>query len=393
MTKRYAYVFFGSAIVLIGLLVGYGFYVNSTSSAHVAKMAASQYFRVRGAVVQYRDMSPMVLFPTINVYSPKMSDVHFEIDGTLVQVYVKPGDRVRAGQLLGEIINKELPAEMLQAEGKIRAAEANVIKWEHTLQRYQSLIANNAISRQQMDEAVTSLRAAEGELTSARGYHGQVASRLGGQQIVAPYDGDILQVYHAPGATVRAGGSLAMIGELTSLYFRNNVASEVLEQLQPLTDVFKLAVKSNAVVEKAYASTIKAGGNAGEKDNDLHIAEVSPPLDTPARYRTVVYEINNSTGLLEPGTYYQVKIYGTSKRRVLSVPKDCVRGDTEPYVLVVSPGDRLERRQIKTGINDDAYVEVQSGLQENEMVALASVDDEYIDGMQVRVIQTQGVTP
>lgn len=387
MTKRYALAFFASAIILIGLLVGYGFYVNSTSSAHVAKMAASQYFRVGAASVLYREIAPVIYLSVVNIYSPKMSDVHFEINGTLVQVYVKPGDRVRAGQLLGEIVNNELPSEVRQAEGKIRSAEANVVKWDHTLERYQSLVAANAISLQQLDEAVTSLRVAEGELASARAYHGQVVTRLGGQQIVAPYDGDILQVYHAPGAVVRTGDSLVMIGELASLYFRNNVASELLEQLQPLTGVFKLAVKRSEVMEKAYASTIKAGNSGGGNDYDLQIAEVSPPLDIPAQYRTVMYKINNPTGLLEPGTYYQAKIYGTSKRQVLSVSRECVRGDAESYVFVVGPDRRLEQRPVQTGIRDDKYVEILSGLQENETVAVAGKDAELAPGMKVQVIQ------
>jgi len=54
MTKRYGIIFFASAIILIGSLVGYGIYVNTTSSAHVAKMVASQYFRVGGAKVVSR---------------------------------------------------------------------------------------------------------------------------------------------------------------------------------------------------------------------------------------------------------------------------------------------------------------------------------------------------
>ena len=121
MKKRYAYVFFASAIILIGLLVGYGIYVNTSSSAHVAKMAASQYVRVRSAPVLFRDIAPIVYFPVVNIYSTKILDVHFESDGSIVQVYVKPGDRVKAGQLLGEIFNSGLSAEVLQAEGKVRS--------------------------------------------------------------------------------------------------------------------------------------------------------------------------------------------------------------------------------------------------------------------------------
>ncbi|TWH51810.1 efflux RND transporter periplasmic adaptor subunit [Sporomusa sp. KB1] len=387
MKKQYVYVFFASAIILIGLLVGYGIYVNTSSSAHVAKMAASQYVRVRNARVSFRDIAPVVYFPVVNIYSPNMLDVHFETDGTIEQVYVKPGDRVRAGQLLGEIANSGLAAEVLQAEGKVRSVEANVVKWTNTLRRYQMLAVQNAVSQQQLDEADTSLRAAAGELASAQAYHGEMVARLGRQHITAPCDGDVLQVYHTPGAVVRSGESLVLIGELASLYFRNNVASDVLEQLQPLTGNFKMAIKRNKVVEKVYASLIKGGNPGGENDFELAIAQVSPPLETPVQYRTVEYKINNSSGLIEPGTYYQVKIYTAGKQRVLSVPKGSLMGDAEPYVLVIDPDSRLERRTVKTGIRDDEFVEIQSGLTENETVVVAGKDTEFMPGMKVQVIQ------
>ncbi|CVK19423.1 efflux RND transporter periplasmic adaptor subunit [Sporomusa sphaeroides] len=387
MTKRYAYAFFGSAIVLIGLLAGYGIYVNASSNIHVAKMAASQYVRVKGAPATFRDIVPVVYFPVVNIYSSKMQDVHFEIDGTLAQVFVNPGERVRTGQLLGEIINDVLPSAVLQAEGKIRSCEANVVKWDNTLRRYQTLAAQNAISQQQLDEASTSLRVAEGELASARAYHGELITRLGKQQIVAPCDGDVMQVYYSPGAVVRTEDSLVMLSEQTSLYFRKHVASEVMEQLQPLAGTLKLAVKKSEVMEMAYVSQIKGRHAGGDNDFELRLAKVSPPLDTPAQYRTVEYQIDNSAGLLETGMYYQVKIYGTDKRQVLSVPQEAVIGDREPFVLVVGPDSRLERRQIKTGIQDDEYVEVEAGLAENETVVVVGKYAEFTSGMKVQVIQ------
>lgn len=71
VTKRYVYAFFGSAIVLIGLLAGYGIYVNASSSAHMAKMTASQYIRVKSAPVIFREIAPVVYFPGCKYLFPK----------------------------------------------------------------------------------------------------------------------------------------------------------------------------------------------------------------------------------------------------------------------------------------------------------------------------------
>lgn len=393
MTRHYAMAFFATAIILVGLLVGYGIYVNATSSAHVAKMTAAQYFRVGAAPVAFREIAPVIYLPVANVYSSQMSDVHFQIDGTLSRMYVKAGDRVRAGQVLGEVVNNELPAQIVQGEGKISAAEANVARWDGTVRRYQKLVELNAVSRQQVDEAVGNLRAAEGELTAAQAYRDQMAARLGSGQIVAPYDGDILRAYHTQGAIVRAGDSLVMVGDLSSLFIRHNVASKVLEQLQSLTGPLKLAVKSGEIVEKTYASSLTAGNAGGGRDVDIRIAEVAPALNIPAEFRTVVYKISNPAGLLEPGTYYQVKIYGTSKRRVLSIPREAMLGDTDPYVLVVNADGRLAQRKITTGIRDDYYMEVKDGLRENETVVVSGQDANIKPGIKVQVTQAPGGTP
>jgi len=393
MTKKYAMAFFASAIILVSLLVGYGIYVNSTSSAHVAKMAASQYFRVGGAPAAYRDIAPVVYLPVANVYSSQMSDVHFQIDGTLAKLYVKAGERVRAGQVLGDVVNNELSTQIAQAEGKVHAAEAHVARWDGTLKRYQQLVEQNAVSRQQVDDAASNLLAAEGELIAAQAYRDQMAARLDGGQVTAPYDGDILRIYHAQGAIVRAGDSLVMIGDFSSLFIRHNAATVVLEQLKQLTGPLKLAVKTSGIVEKTYATSLTAGNPDGGRDLDIQIAEVTPAPDIPAEYRTVVYKISNPAGLLEPGTYYEAKIYAVSKRRVLAVPREAMLGDTEPFLLVVGPDSRLEQRKITTGVRDDDYVEVKDGLRENEMVVVSGRGNDLSPGMKVQVTQSSRGNP
>ena len=392
MTKRYGIVFFTGAIILVGALISYGIYINYTSNAHVAKMAAAQYFRVEGALVQQRGIQPAMYFTSANIYSLQMSDVHFTLDGTITKIYVKPGDQVKTGQLLGEFINNEIPSQILQAEGKIRVAEASVAKWGNTLRRYQSLLSQDAISQQQIDEVVSNLQAAKGEMSSAQAYRDQLASRLENQQITAPYDGDILKIYHPPGAIVRIGDSLAMIGNLSTLYFQTTITSASLQQLQSLTGNFKLAVKDNQVIDKAYNSYIR-GEELSEKDFPVQIAEVTPRLDVPAQYRNVLYKITNSSGRLEPGVYYQLKIYASDTRQVLSVPQEAIITDeAEPHVYVINSESRLEKRQIRTGIRDDNNVEVKSGIKENEIVAVSGKEGGLRPGMKVQLTKSPADT-
>lgn len=391
MTRRYAIVFFTSAIILVGALIGYGIYINYTSNAHVAKMAAAQYFRVEGARVQHQTIEPSMYFSFANIYSQQMSDVYFMLDGTITNIYVKPGDQVKAGQLLGEYTNSEIPSQILQAEGKIRVAEASVVKWENTVKRYQSLLSHNAISRQQTDEALSNLQAAQGELFSAQAYRDQLISRLENQQITAPYDGDILKVYHSPGSIVRTGNALAMIGNLSVLYFDTTINNEQWQQLQPLSGHFRLTVKDNQVTDKVYNSYIR-GERENERDYAVQIVEVIPKMDVPARYRKVRYKITNSSGRLEPGVYSQLKIYAAQTRTVLAVPQEAIFADEdEPYVYVINAESSLERRQIVAGMRDDSYVEVVGGLKADELVVVSGKEGGLRPGMRVQLTNSAAV--
>ena len=320
MTTRNIVAVMIAVILFIGGLVGYGFYVNIASNAHADKLAAAQYSRVSGSKVAYREIIPVLEVPALYLQSSWMLDVHVKLDGTITRIYVNPGDQVRAGQLLGEIVNDELPSQVLQAEGKINEARANLVKYNNTLNRYKSLVENGGVSKQQLDEAIASQAAGAALVMSAEAARDQLASRLSGQKIIAPRDGDILKIYSKVGAFIRAGEAMVMIGDFSVLLARENVRHEIMEKLLPLNSRFKLVLSENQTVSKAYAANYRQEEIFKEQSFDIRLGTVNPPLDAPARYRSVVWQVENPGGVLEPGTYYRAKIYGTTGRRVLAIP-------------------------------------------------------------------------
>lgn len=378
--QKYIMGFFACAIILIILLVGYGIYVNYVSRDHVAKMSSAQYFRVGGAKTAYREINPVIHLPPINLYSVKMADVHFQINGTMSNIFVKPGDRVQKDQLLGEITNSEIITEVLQAQGKITAAEAALVKHESTKNRYLAIENVNAVSRQQIDEAVGNAKAAAGDLVSAQAYHDQLVERLAYQKITAPFDGHVLQIYHAPGSVVRTGDSLLLIGELSLLYFQGRISDTDFEQMKPYETGLKLVTRRSAF------SPADVSGHGSEFS--IRVVDVMPPPAVRSPYRTVVYQLDNAAGFLEPGTCYQAKIVGAEKRRVLSIPKEALSGDDRKSVFVINDQGRLEKKLIQVGIYNDEFVEVLSGLSADETVVITGKEDELTAGMKVRLVES-----
>ena len=386
MTARYMVLFFLSMILLVGSLVGYGLYVNISSNAHVEKLAAAQFMRVTGAKVAYREIVPVVNVSTLYLQSAWMLDVHVKLDGTITKLYVAPGDQVKAGQLLGEIVSDELPSQVLQADGKVNEAKANLVKYENTLARYQNLVTVGGVSKQQLDEAVANQAAGVAQVMSAQAYRDQLASRLTGQVITAPRDGDILKVYSKEGTFIRTGESMVMIGDFSVLLARENLRHEVLEKLLPLDSRFQMLLPDDQPVSKAYASNFRRENPGGRRSFPIKLNKVEPPLEVPARYRSVVWEVDNAGGELEPGTYYQVKIYGAEKQRLLTLPRQAVNGESDWWVYLVTPDNRLTERRIRIGVQDDQYVEVLSGLQEGDTVVLSGREGLF-PGQKVQVTE------
>ena len=374
-----------AVILLVGSLVGYGLYVNVTSSAHVDKLAAAQYSRVIGARAAYRDIAPVLEIPALYLQSSWMLDVNVKLEGTVSRLHVNPGDQVKAGQLIGELVNDELPAQILQAEGKINEAKANLVKYNNTLTRYQSLVNAAGISKQQLDEAIANQAAGAALVMSAEATRDQLLSRLAGQKIFAPRDGDILKLYTKEGAFMRAGEAMVMIGDFATLSARENMRQEMLEKLLPLDSTFQLVLPENRTISKSYASNYRQEGATGELSFAIRLDKINPPLEVAAPYRSVVWQVENAGGLLEPGTYYRAKIYGTKKRRALTVPRKAVTGKTAYKVFVIAADGRLTERVVRTGIHDDEYVEIAEGLQEGDVVALTGLEG-LQPGAKVQVV-------
>ena len=178
---------------------------------------------------------------------------------------------------------------------------------------------------------------------------------------------------------------MVMIGDFSQLLARENLRHEILEKLLPLNSRFKLVLPENQMVTKSYAANYRQEAPSEEKSFDIRLDKVNPPLEIPARYRSVVWQVENSGGILEPGTYYRAKIYGSTPRRVLAIPLKAVSGKNDQRVFLASSDNRLMEGQVRTGVQDDEYIEVLEGLNEGDVVVLAGREG-LIPGSNVQVI-------
>lgn len=114
------------------------------------------------------------------------------------------------------------------------------------------------------------------------------------------------------------------------------------------------------------------------------IVDISPSLDSAAEIRKVIWKVDNSSGILEPQTYGNATFVMKAKKRCLVVPKSAMADAANTKVFVLTAEGTVEPRQVSTGIKDENYIEILSGLKEGEVV-ITSGTNGLEDGMKVSV--------
>jgi RND family efflux transporter MFP subunit len=103
------------------------------------------------------------------------------------------------------------------------------------------------------------------------------------------------------------------------------------------------------------------------------IARFTNSLDPSTRTMQVEFEVPNPTYHLQPGMYANVSLHPESRPNVLTIPIQAVQHkEGKSMVLVVDQQNRVQSREIQTGLEDPTRVEVNSGLSEGERVIVGN---------------------
>lgn len=149
------------------------------------------------------------------------------VPGILSQVMVKVGDRVKIGDPLFRIDDRDLQAQLSTAQAKLRVAMAEVGQPKHRLEYNETLHKRDAgaVSDQQLTELRDQLMVAEANRQLAEAQVARIRSEIDLHLVRAPVDGRVLRMTLRPGEYLSAGGSapLLLFGEEKSLYLRVDV--------------------------------------------------------------------------------------------------------------------------------------------------------------------------
>jgi len=291
--------------------------------------------------------------------------VRSRVDGELVKVNFREGQKVKAGELLAQIDPRSYEVQLAQAQGAQQQNTAQLENARRDLQRYQTLYKQDSIARQQVDTQAALVRQYEGTLKSDQAAVDAAKLQLSYTRITAPISGRL-------GLRQVDQGNLVSSGDANGLV--------VITQTQPIAVVFTLPETQLPQVREQLAGGRTLTVSAYDRANTRKLATgVLETLDNQIDVSTGTLKLKarfeNADDALFPNQFVNIRLNVQTLKDATVIPAGAVqRGARGPFVFVVQPDNTVAVRQLVLGPTSDDKVTVTAGLQPGERVVIEGTD-------------------
>lgn len=313
----------------------------------------------RGEIIRY------VTLPG-GIRANQQAVLYAKVGGYLKSLAVDKGDRVQAGQSLGEIEVPELLADLAKHKAELSVAETEFQR-ASTAQKK----APDLITPQSIDESKGRLEIAQANLL-------RTETLLRYAKITAPFAGIVTARFVDPGAFIPSAtsGSAAQSAAIVAVADFNIVRAQV-----------AVPEVEAALTQAGQPVKVTVEGLAG-KTFDTKVSRLSYALDDASRTMLVEADLPNPELVLRPGMYALVKIGVEKHTNALLIPVDALAMEKANAFAFVADGGKAKKTAIKIGFNDGAKVEVLSGLTGNESVILVGKMS-LADGAAINAVEAK----
>ncbi|MBT9331721.1 efflux RND transporter periplasmic adaptor subunit [Paracidobacterium acidisoli] len=308
-----------------------------------------------------------------NIYAWTDSPIYARTSGYLKQWHFDIGSRVKKGQLLAVIESPEVDQQLAQAKADLATAEANAHNAKIQAARYQDLLQQNAVTKQDTDNFVTQEASTSTQVKSALANVQRLQELVSFENIYAPFDGVITARDVDTGTLIDAGANKEMF----------HMADEhVLRVYVNVPQVESAGCRPGVAADLTFAE--RPGVQVQGK-----IVRTADSIDPTSRTLLVEVDVNNSKGEIFPGAYTEVHFHVKSSRPALILPVPALIFRSEGLrVAIVDSNNKAKLVPITISQDDGRTVQVVQGLEADDRV-IQNPPDSIVDGEPVRVVQPQ----
>lgn len=304
--------------------------------------------------------------------------IYARVSGYLKSWNVDIGAKVKAGQLLAEIETPDLDQQLLQAQAELASANANAALATTTAKRWKSLLATDAVSRQEAEEKAGDMATKQSVVNALQANVERFQAMKRFTRIVAPFDGVVTARSTDVGSLINVGGAPG-------------------SELFVVSDTKKLRVYVS--LPQSYVSAVKQGTKARlsvpENPGKFYSATVqslSQAINTGSGSMLIQLAADNASAELLPGGFANVSFDLPRAAGTLSIPPSALMfGKDGLRVATVGADSTVLLKPVTVFRDLGAIVELASGLLAADKV-IESPPDGIGNGDRVRAAAVEAKT-
>ncbi|MDR3448210.1 MAG: efflux RND transporter periplasmic adaptor subunit [Alphaproteobacteria bacterium] len=354
-------------VLILALAAGGAIWVSrdTTASSSAAKgNRPNQTVPVGIAGVDKGDID--IIDPALGTVTPLANvTVRTQINGVLQEVGFKEGQIVQKGDFLAQIDPRPYLMTLEQATGALQKDQALLKEAQLNLARYQKLLKQDSIAKQQVDTQESLVKQYDGAVASDQGQVDAANLDIAYCHITAPISGRV-------GLRQVDPGNYAQTSDANGLV--------TLTQLDPISVLFTLPEDQLPAVMKRLSTGTELPVTAFDRTNSTKLATgkltaVDNQIDTSTGTVKLRAEFDNPAGVLFPNQFVNIQILVDTDHDVVIAPQAAIlRGSPGTFVYLAKDDGTVAMTPVKVGPSQGDKVEITEGLSAGDKVVIDGTD-------------------
>lgn len=318
-----------------------------------------------GVATAVKSDLPVVLDALGTVTAASTVTVRPQVSGILKEIKFKEGGMVKAGQVVALIEPAQFEMALMQATGQRQRDEAQLDNARLTLKRYQTLLGQDSIARQDVDTQAALVKQLEGTVMTDRAAEGTARLNLGYTKVVSPISG-------------RAGLKVVDIGNLVSTSDTGGVV--VVTQLSPIDVAFSVPQDKAQTIQERLNTGSALPAVALDRTRSITLDKGAlTALDNQVDVQTGTVRAKarytNDKMALFPSQFVNVRLEMGNIVGAVLVPVTALRhSNNGDFVYVLKADKTVTVRMVTRGQATTDMVEIRAGLEAGEQVITEGAD-------------------